>query len=180
MIKHTIDLFQEALYDFCASHNDMEELVDVNELELPGDKTVGSFTTLCPKTFFLVEDLDGVCGYVAAVPDNKRYMDEFQSKWIPEMKEKYINSEHIELPIASTQDWQLSSSSHIVFKLNSKVRDECVVRRILYSALSVLKASGATTVYHQLQNDIDLDMYVKLGFYPIDNVPGQKLLWRNL
>lgn len=171
---------KDALYSFCALECNNEELIDIEKAELPGDRDIGSYLTVCPKTFFIIEDFQGgICGYVAAVPCNKNYVDSLQETWIPNMKEKYVDEDMVCPNLVTSEEWKLPTSSSLVIKLTSEAAKECVIKRILNSVFSVLKACGSTTVYHELKHDIDFDFYLKLGFCPVDNVT-EKLLCRPL
>jgi len=170
---------QDTLNQFCATDEDSEEMLDLEKVELLGEQQIGSYKTLCPKTLFLVEDkANSVCGYIAAVPNNKQFASEYQEKWIPSTSEKFKDNNFIST-FTGLPEWHCEKASHITFKLTENVRDECVIRRILNSVLSVLKTSGSTTVYHQPTNDSDFNLFLKLGFYPIEN-NTDRILWRNL
>lgn len=155
-----------------------EEMLDLEKIELESEKEIGAFRNVSPKTLFVVEDIHGLCGYFAAVPNNKTFADEYNEKWIPMLSKKLHNSETV-TPLPEFRDWHSHLSSHISMKMSSRVRNECVIKRILNSVLSVLKTAGSTTVYHHLRSEDDLDLFVKLGFYPVENV-SEKLLWRHL
>lgn len=161
------------------------ELDSKHGIELHGDRELGMFATICPKTLFLVEDDNReVCGYIAAVPDNKHFAEQAVETWLPEMQKKY---EHLtttsggvfEIPLPITAEWKLPSASHIVVRMNNKVHRECVIRRLLNSVLSVLKTTGASTVYHKIEKNEDLDLFMEMGFFPVSEA-DDKLLWRAL
>ena len=155
---------------------------DLKKIEFGGDCEVGMFLTISPKTFFLVEDDKQICGYIAAVPDNKHFTECVSDMWLPTMKTKhdFDTSEDIpSTPENCSTDWKSSSASHIVVRTNQKLRNECVFRRMLNSVLSVLKTSGATVVYHKLSRTEDSELFLELGFFPV-NEADDKLLWRSL
>lgn len=171
---------KDLLYRHCSNRFDGNIDMDISQTELRGDREVGLFTSICPKTLFLVEDDKEMCGYIAAVPDNKYFSEQVTGKWLPEMKKKYEHlEEEINFPFTISEDWKLPSASHLVMRMNPKVHNECAFRRILNSVLSVLKTSGATTVFHKIENESDLDYFMELGFFPISDVE-KKLLWRAL
>jgi len=60
-----------------------------NHPDLIGDKLVGAFVTLSPEQCFVVEDSLGICGYVVAAPDAKKFVKMTELTWIPEMVDKY-------------------------------------------------------------------------------------------
>ena len=44
---------------------------------------MGPYTTLSPELSFVVEDSEGVCGYVLAVLDSKAFYHQFKKEWLP-------------------------------------------------------------------------------------------------
>lgn len=44
---------------------------------------VGPYTTLSPELSFVVEDSEGVCGYVLAVLDSETFYQQFKKEWLP-------------------------------------------------------------------------------------------------
>ena len=50
---------------------------------------VGPYTTLSPELSFVLEDDDGVCGYVLAALDSKVFYQQFEKEWAPEVAPKY-------------------------------------------------------------------------------------------
>lgn len=160
---------REALYQLCALE-DTEELIDIDKIDLPGDREIGAYLSVCPKTLFTVEDKSGVCGYVAAAPDNQHFHDCATKSWLPEMKSKYVDGDCGSLPYSDFDGWKSDSSSHVTIRLNSRVRNPAVLKRVFSSVLSVLKSTGSQTVYYQLSPNDDMDLFTKLGFRFVENV----------
>lgn len=52
-------------------------------------RLIGGFLTLCGQYCFVLEDDDGVCGYVVAAPDATDFHQKMALSWLIEMKEKY-------------------------------------------------------------------------------------------
>ena len=50
---------------------------------------VGPYTTLSPELSFVVEDSEGVCGYVLATLDSSQFYDCFLNDWLPTIIGKY-------------------------------------------------------------------------------------------
>lgn len=50
---------------------------------------VGPYTTLSPEFSFVVEDSEGVCGYVLATLDSAEFYDHFLEDWLPSVISKY-------------------------------------------------------------------------------------------
>lgn len=50
---------------------------------------VGPYTTLSPELSFVVEDSEGVCGYILAVLDSQSFYQQFKQEWLPTVIDKY-------------------------------------------------------------------------------------------
>jgi protein O-GlcNAcase/histone acetyltransferase len=50
---------------------------------------IGAYLENSPEYCFVVEDAQGVCGYVLAALDAKTHLEYLETSWIPAMKEKY-------------------------------------------------------------------------------------------
>lgn len=171
---------KEALYQFCA-FEDSEELVDIDKIDLPGDREIGAYLAVCPKTTFTVEDASGVCGYIAAVPDNLNFQESLSTHWLPGMNMKYpdVANSVGPLPYSDCPVWRVSSAAHLVVRLNKRARTTCNMKRIFSAALSVLKSAGAVCTYCCLESEQDAAFYASLGFYPLAG-EYSNLLWRAL
>lgn len=55
----------------------------------PTCRYVGPYTTLSPELSFVVEDSEGVCGYVLAALDSSQFYDGFLNDWLPTIIGKY-------------------------------------------------------------------------------------------
>ena len=155
----------------------METTVD----DIEFDYEIGVFSSFNSKTLFLIEDEEKeLCGYVAAVSDNKQFVDHITEKWLPELNTKYSEMKiDKKLPHEDkSDDWKAPNSSHFILKLDSKVYAECVLKRVINTVLSVLKTSGATTVYHKLDSVTSQEFFMELGFFPVQG--NEKMFWRSL
>ena len=63
---------------------------------------VGPYTTLSPELSFVVEDSEGVCGYVLAVLDSQSFYQKFKQEWLPTVIDKYPS------PLPKTKGMKLS------------------------------------------------------------------------
>ncbi len=52
-------------------------------------RSVGGLLLLSSQHCYVVEDNEGICGYVVATPDVKQYQKRWHSEWLPLMKAKY-------------------------------------------------------------------------------------------
>lgn len=169
------------LYDFVRGDQNEVDVMETIPNDIEYELEVGVFTQLCPKNLFLIEDENEVCGYVAAIPDNRKFLEQVNDRWFPDFKEKYqdLKLQPTLRNVAEIEDWKLATSSHLVMRVNSKVHKECAIKRIINAALSVLKTSGSTTVFHRIEKDDDFELMVELGFFPVSEIET-KLLWRSL
>ena len=141
---------------------------------------MGPYLSICPKTFFVVEDEEGqMCGYVAAVPNNYKYLDSLHNNYIPHLKDKYGHDDVITPTLSTDESWRSTTSSTLVLKFTSECVKECVRKRILNSVFSVVKACGSKMIYYELKNEEEFDFYLKLGFCPVD-MANERLLCRAL
>jgi len=181
----------------CFAPSDKETLYKFNrlftsEFDLPMDPSLndldfefemGMFLSYNPKTSFLIEDDEKeLCGFVAAVADNNKFVSHVTEQWLPNIKSRYNEAAVTSKPLEERPDeWKQSTSSHFVMKLSPRVYTECVLKRVINTVLSVLKTSGATTVYHKVNPEISLDLFVELGFFPVQGTSAdEKLFWRSL
>ena len=144
---------------------------------------VGMFLSYNQKTVFLIEDEEKeLCGFVAAVADNNKFVNHVTEQWLPNITSKYNEAAVTSKPLEQRSDeWKQSTSSHFVMKLSPRVYGECILKRVINTVLSVLKTSGATTVYHKVNSEISLDLFVELGFFPVQGTSSEeKLFWRSL
>jgi len=173
---------KDSLYRFNRGVVDKSEVpMETTEDDIAFDYDIGVFSSFNSKTLFLIEDDEKeLCGYVAAVSDNKQFVDHITDKWLPEVNTKYSETKtdrklpHVDKP----DEWKAPNSSHFILKLDSKVYEECVLKRVINTVLSVLKTSGATTVYHKLDGVTNQDFFLELGFFPVQG--DEKMFWRSL
>ena len=57
------------------------------------NRLVGALLTLSPEYCFVVEDEEGLCGYLAAALDAKKFWKKYELAYLPEMREKYEKPE---------------------------------------------------------------------------------------
>lgn len=58
-------------------------------INLLSRRLVGGLVTLCSQYSFVVENDEGVCGYVLASEDAKEFHGKMALSWLPEMQKKY-------------------------------------------------------------------------------------------
>lgn len=175
------DSDKENLYKLCSVTDcATTEVIDMENEDFYGDKRVGPYLDICAKSVFIVEHNGEICGYVAAAPDNKSFNEKTQSGWLPFMNKKYPKAVTIDNPCARHVDWYLETNSHLEVHVQPKIRTARVMRRVLAMVLSVLKSLGSTSVFMELRDEGEFDMYSKLGFQSIDSGVNRKTIFRPL
>ena len=171
---------QTSLYKLCSSFDITDELMDLEKEDLAGDKHIGPYLNICPESVFVVEHKSEICGFVAAAPDNKLFCEKIHTDWFPSMNEKYVDQDLLQYSFIGCSDHYPVNSSHIVMKILPKVKSANVSKRILTTALSVLKSLGSSAVYLELEGQQEVDLYSKLGFYQMDKIPDKSIVGRCL
>lgn len=133
---------------------------------LLGDKLVGSFLTLSPEYCFVVENEDGLCGYLLGAPDTRQFEKKLQLAWIPDLLNKYPapvdkirNGDQLTLGEKMIQDLhdqqtQQKNIPNCVYNnhpsicrlgLLEHVIDTSVPKRLMSCLMAALKANGKST-----------------------------------
>jgi protein O-GlcNAcase/histone acetyltransferase len=164
--------FQENC-DFCAYH------------DLVPDLLLGGFTTTSPAHCFILEDEEGICGYVVAAVDAKEYYKKLEIAYLPAMREKYSLVEHQEElspakdAIGSFYEFKpvlpecvyTHHPSLVRIGVSPRCKDPSASRRLLAVAFAALKASGSRGVHIPLHISEDTpvgkEFYAKHSFFNI-------------
>ena len=67
---------------------------------------VGPYCMLSPDLSFVLEDSEGVCGYVVGVLDSQKFYEQLIREWLPSLSSKY-SSEGCKLMNGTEQVWYL-------------------------------------------------------------------------
>ncbi|KAL8621286.1 hypothetical protein ACOMHN_008111 [Nucella lapillus] len=177
---------EEQVYDICLKTcDDGMDGTDVfpENPKLIGDRLVGRFLALSPEFCFVVEDQNGVNGYVLAARDAHSFMTKTRDSWAPSMCEKYPKP--LQDDISPAEEVMLSFHSDPVDPgedvhgrypsilrldiLAGRLADPAVPRRLLACALCALKAAGSCGVHTELNagDEFMADIYAKLGFITV-------------
>ena len=73
---------------------------------------MGPYTALSPDLSFVLEDAEGVCGYVLAALNSGEFYDRFRREWLPSVGKQYPNP-----PVAADAE-QVSSLGAVYIKFN--------------------------------------------------------------
>ncbi|KAF7993713.1 hypothetical protein HCN44_010308 [Aphidius gifuensis] len=173
---------EEAVYVVC------NRITGVTGSQAVADRLVGGYLTLSPEFCMIVEDDEGIVGYVTAALNIKLFNQKMLISWIPELQSKYpleditndlpasiqeaIRYFHSFVPDVSEQLCRQNPSS-IMCSILPTVTDQSVAKRLTTCILAALRANGSFGV-HTTMSPMDKEsheFYGKLGF--IDYQPGQ-------
>ncbi|XP_013414451.1 protein O-GlcNAcase isoform X2 [Lingula anatina] len=175
---------EAAVYEVCRKTCD--DGLDGTEVfpgqpDLIGDKLVGGFINLSPEYCFVVEDEQGVFGYVLAALDAKSFYKKLEVAWISELCTKYPLSDKVdnltpaEEIISSFHNFKTNLPNTLyenfptILKMDilpDRVDDSSVAKRMLACVLSALKANGSIGAHCEVNvGDRQMvEFYAKLGF----------------
>jgi ribosomal protein S18 acetylase RimI-like enzyme len=90
-IRRYLPRDEDAVYEICLktgdSGKDGTHLYD--DPKALGHIYVGPYIHLEPELAFVVEDQQGVCGYVMGVMDSKKFYQAYVDKWLPDIRKRY-------------------------------------------------------------------------------------------
>jgi ribosomal protein S18 acetylase RimI-like enzyme len=82
---------EDAVYEVClrtgSNGTDATHLFD--DPKALGHLFVGPYMRLEPELAFVLEDDRGVCGYVLAALDSRKFYDAYLTKWLPDIRKQY-------------------------------------------------------------------------------------------
>lgn len=76
-------------------------------------RLIGGLVTLSSQFSFVVENDDGVCGYILATPDANDFHRKMSVSWLPEMQKKYplpVETDNTSLTKAQVCTWFIACS----------------------------------------------------------------------
>jgi len=189
----------QAVYDVCRKTCD--DGADGTEIfpfhkDLIADKLIGAFLEYSPEYCFVVEDCQGVCGYVLAALDGKRHLQRVDSTWFPTLKEKYqkpmkkmeeqtpaeemITCLHNHKSFIPAESIISSHPSIVNVALLTDRVTEGSAKQALASAVAALKTNGSCGIYAEVPvGDANtVARYNKLGMLPCKdaNPPEDQIL----
>lgn len=174
---------KQAVYDVCRKTcddgADGTEIFPVHT-DLVADKFIGAYLQNSPEYCFVIEDCQGVCGYVLAALDAKTHLEYLETTWIPAMKDKYPRIEKTG-EMTPAEEMIMSLHSHknympadsILASYPSLVQmatfaDRLVeggLRLALASAVAALKTNGSQGIYAEVHvgDRNTIERYSRLG-----------------
>uniref|UniRef100_H2Z2S4 protein O-GlcNAcase n=1 Tax=Ciona savignyi TaxID=51511 RepID=H2Z2S4_CIOSA len=189
---------ESSVFDVCSStwKDGVESSHSFENLkQLPADRLIGALLTLSPEYCFVVEDNEGVCGYLAATHNAKDFWRKYEIAYLPEMREKYSKPEAEDemteaeftnsppqkmiVDLHSTGDRysygsDLLASSHpaMMTLALTQTANPSVAKSMTVCLLSALKSHNASGIHVIVDSNSKhfQDLYLKLGFTKIPDL----------
>ena len=186
----------DALYDICLKTGDIGE--DATQLygdpKLLGQLYAAPYAVLEPDLTFVLEDSQGVCGYILGAFDSKTFYERLETEWFPPLREKYPKPGGDEK--SWTRDEKLIQQfyglgatcppdypSHLHIDLLPRAQGSGNGRALMETFLAALREKGSSGVHlgTSPQNVRSEKFYLKMGFTELKRrephtlVMGQKL-----
>jgi ribosomal protein S18 acetylase RimI-like enzyme len=168
-----------ALYDICVRTGDAGGDASglVGDPDLYGHVYAGPYAAFAPELAFVVEDDDGVGGYVLGALDTVAFADRCEREWWPPLRDRYPEGSGArkldELLIAlihhpPRRDPAVLAEfpSHLHIDLLPRLQGQGWGRRLLSSLEDALRAQGSTGLHFGVgaTNSNALGFYRRLGY----------------
>jgi ribosomal protein S18 acetylase RimI-like enzyme len=149
-----------------------------------------------PDFAFVLEDAQGVCGYVLGAPDSKRYYHAYLNTWLPEIRRRYAE------PTGDPSGWDETQKvyyqyyhpdiywpepyaeypSHVHIDLLSRAQGRGLGKEMMAVILRALTTAGSSGVHLGLavSNQRAERFYRKLGFHELARVRDVLYLGKSL
>lgn len=194
-IRPYLSADEAAVYEVCRKTCD--DGLDGTEIfpnypDLIGDKLVGGLITLSPEYCFVLEDDNGICGYILGALDAKTYYNKLESAWIPELCKKYAKpskskslspEEEIIMGFHKYQRYlpvSVYSNTPSLVKMNilPTVCDLSIFKRMMACLLSAFKANGSKGAYCEVSvgDKNIINMYTGLRYFQVPNLVSDEVL----
>jgi ribosomal protein S18 acetylase RimI-like enzyme len=192
----------DAMYHVCLKTGDSGD--DGTHLykdpSILGKRWVGPYVYLQSDLAFVLEDSEGVCGYVLAALYTPAFYKRVRDEWLPDMQKEYKrpdskhrqNWNHDEQVAESFYDadaalqfldeWDQLYPSHLHIDLLPRAQGVGNGTHMMHHLLSELKAKGSKGVYLEMapDNTRAFKFYTKLGFKTIRQNEHELFLGRSL
>ena len=153
-----------------------------------GEIYVGPYLYHEPDLAFLLEDDEGVCGYVLAALDSVVFDRFYREQWLPPLQRKYPRPAgdpshwtptqrlyaELHAPDSRAPEALRAFPSHAHIDLLPRAQGKGQGKRMMRHILAALAARGSTGVHLgvSVSNPRALAFYAKLGFVEIQRVPA--------
>ncbi len=174
-----------AVYEVCLrtgdAGRDASHLID--DPDILGHLYVGPYVTLEPELAFVLEDAQGVCGYVLGALDSERFEQRFRCEWLPRLRPRYP------APSGEPASWSATEQlyhrlhhpgsdlpealrtypSHLHIDLLERAQGRGHGRRMMRRLLSALREHGSYGVWLGVdrRNERAIGFYRTVGFMTI-------------
>ena len=172
----------DAVYEVCLKTGDAGQ--DATHLfeyrKAPGHLYAAPYLVLEPDLAFVLEDEQGVCGYILGALDTLDFQKRYLDKWLPPLQEKYPDPTGDEAHWSKTQKIHhlihhpdlgppqilRSYPSHLHIDLLPRAQGQGNGRRMMQTLLEALQKAGSVGVHLGLdaRNAKALRFYKKVGF----------------
>ncbi len=189
---HPNDL--DALYDICLKTGDTGE----DATHLYGDSTLlghlyaAPYAALEPDLTFMLEDSEGVCGYILGTLDSKAFDEWLEKTWFPPLRERYPRPggdaetwTRDERLIGEFHDYRPDDDdllgeypSHLHIDLLPRAQGSGNGRALMETFTEALKAKGSPAVHlgTSPQNVRAKRFYLKMGFHELKRQEPHSLI----
>ena len=137
-----------------------------------------------PDFAFMIENADGVCGYVLGVPDSDRFLDRINGDWFPSLRRRHADPgpdrdtwqgsdwarHHIHHPPQALEPELAPYPAHGHIDLLPVAQGKGVSARAMAHLTDALRKAGAPGMHLPVspRNHRALRFYGKLGFAVLD------------
>jgi ribosomal protein S18 acetylase RimI-like enzyme len=183
----------DALYRVCLDTGDGGRGAAAlhDDPKLLGHAYAAPYAILQPDLAFVVEDDEGVAGYVLGALDSTVFEDLLEAEWWPKLRIDYPvppaggpwNADqrvanHIHHPVRTPVELVAEFPSHLHINLLPRLQGKGVGGTLLQLELDALRAGGSSGVHLHVRrhNERALGFYRHLGFVELES-PGEKLVF---
>jgi ribosomal protein S18 acetylase RimI-like enzyme len=148
----------DAVYDICvrtgAAGEDATHLL--RDPALLGHVYAGPYVELAPDLAFVVEDDDGVAGYILGAADTAEFQDRLEREWWPELRRRYpayrtdgyaafddLLIALMHSPVRALADLVAAYPSHLHIDLLPRLQGQGWGRRLIDTLVERLRATGS-------------------------------------
>jgi len=145
--------------------------------DLMPDVWARPYLAFAPEWAWVIDDDDGISGYLLATPDTRAFVERYRAEWIPRLAPKY---EHVDPPatddermrhLAFVPERMLIAEvdvypAHLHIDLLPRVQGRGLGRQLIATLEEALRAAGVGGVHLGLDpaNTAARAFYAKLGF----------------
>ncbi len=156
-----------------------------------GEVWVAPYLSYAPELSFVVEDDEGVGGYVVGAAHTTEYEDWAEAEWWPRLRDRYplgtfrsgsADADAVDLihtPLRMAHEIVETHPAHLHIDMVARLQGHGLGRRLLDHFFTVLRGVGASAVHLGVspENTNAIEFYRRLGFDEI--IPGVTLLGRS-